>query len=229
MQNEFNKYITEKGFNLYRGDIGTNKENQSKLEYDIAEKRAELEELNKTKENALKIIENSKKALKNIESDILNTELLNPTKRKLIGYKEKDINNIIDYTKNLERKVILLDADNTNKDIKINELTEKNEVFMNNSELIKKNQLLKEQDDKISKLNELIVILNKNITELKIKLESEVNKWKGLFEKLCNAIDKVLGRKPANYVKDYENLADSINHGYYRENNRKDKSNDLER
>ena len=67
MQNEFNKYITEKGFNLYRGDIGTNKENQSKLEYDIAEKRAELEELNKTKENTLKIIENSKEALKNIE------------------------------------------------------------------------------------------------------------------------------------------------------------------
>ena len=150
MQNEFNKYITEKGFNLYRGDIGTNKENQSKLEYDIAEKRAELEELNKSKENTLKIIQNSKEALKNIESDSLNKELLNPTKRKLTGYREKDINNIIDYTKKLEKKVILLDVDNSNKDLKINELTEKNQTSMNNSELIKKNQIIKEQDYVIS-------------------------------------------------------------------------------
>lgn len=229
MQNEFNKYITEKGFNLYRGDIGTNKENQSKLEYDIAEKRAELEELNKSKENTLKIIQNSKEALKNIESDSLNKELLNPTKRKLTGYREKDINNIIDYTKKLEKKVILLDVDNSNKDLKINELIEKNQTFMNNSELIKKNQLIKEQDEKINNLNKLITILNKNITELKNKLEIEVNKWKGLFEKLCDAIDKILGRTPTDNAKDYEKLADSINYGYYRKNNKKDKSNDLER
>ncbi|MCI8545550.1 MAG: hypothetical protein HFH09_04935, partial [Bacilli bacterium] len=65
MQNDFNKFITEKGFNLYRGDIGANKQNQSKLEYDIAEKKAELEELNQEKENTLQIIENSKNGLKN--------------------------------------------------------------------------------------------------------------------------------------------------------------------
>ena len=47
LQNEFNKFITERGFNLYRGDIGSHKENQTKLEYDIEEKKAELEELNK--------------------------------------------------------------------------------------------------------------------------------------------------------------------------------------
>ena len=42
MQNDFNKFITEKGFNLYRGDVGSNKENQSKLDYDISEKKDEL-------------------------------------------------------------------------------------------------------------------------------------------------------------------------------------------
>lgn len=45
MQNDFNKFITERGFNLYRGDVGANKENQSKLDYNIAEKKAELKEL----------------------------------------------------------------------------------------------------------------------------------------------------------------------------------------
>ena len=37
-------FITEKGFNLYRGDVGSNKENQSKLDYDIAEKKAKIAE-----------------------------------------------------------------------------------------------------------------------------------------------------------------------------------------
>ena len=91
MQNDFNKFITEKGFNLYRGDIGSNKENQTKLDYDIAEKKAELKELNKEKENTLKIIENSKNGLKNIEINDSNKEILNPVKRKFGGYKDDEI------------------------------------------------------------------------------------------------------------------------------------------
>ena len=39
MQMTLINLITEKGFNLYRGDIGSNKENQTKLDYDIAEKK----------------------------------------------------------------------------------------------------------------------------------------------------------------------------------------------
>lgn len=39
MQDEFNKFITSKGFNLDRGNIGSSKVHQSKLEYDINEKR----------------------------------------------------------------------------------------------------------------------------------------------------------------------------------------------
>ncbi len=99
LQNEFNKFITERGFNLYRGDIGSHKENQTKLEYDIEEKKAELEELNKEKENVLKIIENSKNGLKNIDTAKDKEELLNPVKRKVIGYKDEDISKLSDYTK----------------------------------------------------------------------------------------------------------------------------------
>ena len=230
MQNDFNNFITEKGFNLYRGDIGANKQNQSKLEYDIAEKKAELEELNKEKENTLQIIENSKNGLKNLEKEVDN-DLLNPVKRKLGGYKEDDVSKIIEYTKGLENKVTILSTDNNNKDLMIDKLTKENKNFKNNSELIKKNKIIKkqkstinEQKQEIGRLNELVDILNNTIDSMKIKFEKEVEKWKNLFKKMCKAIDKVLGRdKPKERLEDYEDIANAINYGYYSKNNDKDK------
>ncbi|MCI8394089.1 MAG: hypothetical protein HFH86_01230, partial [Bacilli bacterium] len=211
-------------------DIGANKQNQSKLEYDIAEKKAELEELNQEKENTLQIIENSKNGLKNLEKEV-DKDLLNPVKRKLGGYKEDDVSKIIEYTKGLENKVTILSTDNNNKDLMIDKLTKENKTFKNNSELIKKNKIIKEQKStineqkqEIGRLSELVDILNNNIESLKLKFEHEIEKWKNLFKKMCKAIDKVLGRdKPKERLEDYEDIADAINYGYYNKNNDKDK------
>lgn len=230
MQNDFNKFITEKGFNLYRGDVGSNKENQSKLDYDIAEKKAELEELNKEKENTLKIIENSKNGLKNLEYNSDYSNVLNPTKRKLGGYKEDDVFKIIKYTKGLQHKIIILSTDNANKDMEIAKLTEENKNFKNNNELLKKNKIIKEQKQEIGRLNDLVNILSNNIESLKTKLETEVDKWKSLLKKICKALDKVLGRdKPKDKLEEYENIADAINYGYYSKNHKNKDDFEIER
>lgn len=230
MQNDFNKFITEKGFNLYRGDVGSNKENQSKLDYDIAEKKAELEELNKEKENTLKIIENSKNGLKNLEYNSDYSNVLNPTKRKLGGYKEDDVFKIIIYTKGLQHKIIILSTDNANKDMEIAKLTEENKTFKNNNELLKKNKIIKEQKQEIGRLNDLVNILSNNIESLKTKLETEVDKWKSLLKKICKALDKVLGRdKPKDKLEEYENIADAINYGYYSKNHKNKDDFEIER
>ena len=230
MQNDFNKFITEKGFNLYRGDVGSNKENQSKLDYDIAEKKVELEELNKEKENTLKIIENSKNGLKNLEYNSDYSNVLNPTKRKLGGYKEDDVFKIIKYTKGLQHKIIILSTDNANKDMKIAKLTEENKTFKNNNELLKKNKIIKEQKQEIGRLNDLVNILSNNIESLKTKLETEVDKWKSLLKKICKALDKVLGRdKPKDKLEEYENIADAINYGYYSKNHKNKDDFEIER
>ena len=230
MQNDFNKFITEKGFNLYRGDVGSNKENQSKLDYDIAEKKAELEELNKEKENTLKIIENSKNGLKNLEYNSDYSNVLNPTKRKLGGYKEDDVFKIIKYTKGLQHKIIILSTDNANKDMEIAKLTEENKTFKNNNELLKKNKIIKEQKQEIGRLNDLVNILSNNIESLKTKLETEVDKWKFLLKKICKALDKVLGRdKPKDKLEEYENIADAINYGYYSKNHKNKDDFEIER
>ena len=230
MQNDFNKFITEKGFNLYRGDVGSNKENQSKLDYDIAEKKAELEELNKEKEKTLKIIENSKNGLKNLEYNSDYSNVLNPTKRKLGGYKEDDVFKIIKYTKGLQHKIIILSTDNANKDMEIAKLTEENKTFKNNNELLKKNKIIKEQKQEIGRLNDLVNILSNNIESLKTKLETEVDKWKSLLKKICKALDKVLGRdKPKDKLEEYENIADAINYGYYSKNHKNKDDFEIER
>lgn len=230
MQNDFNKFITEKGFNLYRGDVGSNKENQSKLDYDIAEKKAELEELNKEKENTLKIIENSKNGLKNLGYNSDYSNVLNPTKRKHGGYKEDDVFKIIKYTKGLQHKIIILSTDNANKDMEIAKLTEENKTFKNNNELLKKNKIIKEQKQEIGRLNDLVNILSNNIESLKTKLETEVDKWKSLLKKICKALDKVLGRdKPKDKLEEYENIADAINYGYYSKNHKNKDDFEIER
>lgn len=230
IQNDFNKFITEKGFNLYRGDVGSNKENQSKLDYDIAEKKAELKELNKEKENTLKIIENSKNGLKNLEYNSDYSNVLNPTKRKLGGYKEDDVFKIIKYTKGLQHKIIILSTDNANKDMEINKLTKENKTFKNNNELLKRNKIIKEQKQEIGRLNDLVNILSNNIESLKTKLETEVDKWKSLLKKICKALDKVLGRdKPKDKLEEYENIADAINYGYYSKNHKNKDDFEIER
>ena len=231
MQDSFNKFINARGFKLDRGNIGNNKEHLTKLDFQIEESKAELEELNKEKENTLKIIESSKNSLIKANNEV-NKEVLNP-KKNIVGYNSNDVQKIIDYSKNLEQINILQQSEIETKDITINKLSMENESFKNNEEIKKRNSLIqeqkqtiKEQKKEINRLSDLVNILTNNIDNLKIKFENEITKWKKRFQKLCNAIDKLLDRKPNKYMEDYENLADAINYGYFNKNKNNEKSKD---
>ena len=224
MQDSFNKFITEKGFKLDRGKIGSNIQHQTKLEYQIAENKAELEEIIKEKENTLKIIKGTKNAIENANKSV-SKDILNP-KKNMLGYNKEDVEKILDYSKNLEKKNILQEQELMNKDTEINKLNKENYIFKNNEELMKRDNLIKEQrttikeqKKEITRLSDLVDILNNNIKSLKEKLNKEIEYWKKLFNKLASAIDKVLERKPKEYVEDYEDLADAINNNYYDKDN----------
>lgn len=228
IQDSFNKFITDRGFKLDRGNIGANAEHQTKLEYQIAENKAELEEIIKEKENTLQVIKESKLAIENA-NNCLNKDILNP-KKNMLGYNKDDVDKMIDYSKNLEKKNILQEQEIKNKEQTINKLSKENITFKNNEELIKRDNLIKEQKSTITKqkkeitrLTDLVDILNNNINSLKEKLNKEIVYWKKLFNKLANALDKVLGREPKEYIDDYEELADSINNDYYDKDNNFDR------
>lgn len=215
IQDSFNKFITKRGFKLDRGNIGANIQHQTKLEHQIAENKAELEEIIKEKENTLQIIKDSKMAIKNANNSV-DKDILNP-KKNMVGYNKDDVDKMINYSKNLEKKNILQEQEIKNKDKTIDKLTKENITFKNNDELVKRENLIKEQKDtidsqrkEITMLYDLVEVLNNNIKTLKDKLNKEVEYWKNLFNKLATAIDKVLGREPQDFVDDYEDLADSI-------------------
>lgn len=213
MQDEFNKFITSKGFNLDRGNIGSSKVHQSKLEYDINEKKAELEELTRECENVSNSLKQSKEAIENANKP-LKSSLLD-IKKGLFGYKDSDVIDIISYTKGLRKVYVIQETQLREKDETIKKLSNENNLFKNNNILFDKTKFINKQKEEIERLTALVDSLNKKIDDIKEKFEKEIIKWKNLFKKLCKAIDKILNREPKKDLEDYEDLADAINNDYY--------------
>ena len=187
IQDKFNKYITDCGYKLDRGNIGSNKVHQTKLEYKINELKSEMNNLYKDIEKYNIEINKSKDVLEsNIKHNNLNI------KKNIIGYSSKDVEKIIDYSTNLER----LNNINKNKldsnENTINRLSMENNFFKNNKELIDSKKYIYKQN-----------------IELKNK-DDEIDYWRNAFKKVSSALDIKLNRKPMRYVSDYISLADSI-------------------
>ena len=187
IQDKFNKYITSCGSKLDRGNIGSNKVHQTKLEYKIRELKSEVNNLYKDIENYNNKLNKSKEVLENnIKSNNLNI------KKNIIGYNSKDVEKLIDYSINLEKLNNINESKlDSNKRI-INSLSNENNLYKNNKELINSKKYIKKQS---------IEIKNK---------DEEIDYWKNAFEKVSDALDIKLNRKPMKYVSDYISLADSI-------------------
>jgi len=187
IQDKFNKYITDCGYKLDRGNIGSNKVHQTKLEYNINELKSEMNNLYKDIEKYNIEINKSKDVLEsNIKHNNLNI------KKNIIGYSSKDVEKLIDYSTNLER----LNNINKNKldsnENTINRLSMENNFYKNNKELIDSKKYIYKQN-----------------IELKNK-DDEIDYWRNAFKKVSSALDIKLNRKPMRYVSDYISLADSI-------------------
>lgn len=187
IQDKFNKYITDCGYKLDRGNIGSNKVHQTKLEYKINELKSEMNNLYKDIENCNIELNKSKEVLENnVKNNNLNI------KKNIIGYSSKDVEKLIDYSTDLER----LNNINKNKldsnENTINRLSIENNFYKNNKELIDSKKYIYKQN-----------------IELKNK-DDEIDYWKNAFKKVSNALDIKLNRKPMKYVSDYISLADSI-------------------
>jgi len=187
IQNKFNKYITDCGYKLDRDNIGSNKIHQTKLEYKINELKSDVNNLYKDIENYNNELNKSKEVLENnIKSNNLNI------KKNIIGYNSKDVEKLFDYSINLEKlNNISRSKLDSNKRI-INSLSNENNLYKNNKELINSKKYIKKQS---------IEIRNK---------DKEINYWKNAFEKVSDALDIKLNKKPMKYVSDYISLADSI-------------------
>ena len=240
IQDDYNKFINEKGFNLDRGEVGANKHHLNKAEKQLKD----LQEQNKLLELEL----NKNKAINEVEisykdkiSDVDTNPLLNPEKGKIIGYKEKDIISLSNYSKeitkdNLNKAKIIeqneikieskqkeIDKLNTEiKKLKSGKTIKEKDKIIENQKLI-----IKEKDETINFQNTIISSLRNELTELKENIDTIINSVKNVAIDLYKALKRTLGfdvDKNQEYDSySFKSLSKKINKKY-----EKDKSDDYE-
>ena len=243
IQDDYNKFITEKGYNLYRGNIGDNKHHKTKAEKEIEDLNEQISEMKIEFEKNKRLNEIELQTTKEM-SEIDSNEILNPTKRKIGGYKDNDVNNLINYSKQIQKQNSNSKNVIRQKNVLIEELTQKIENIQTENSKLKDGRAIKERDTKIYEQQQTIskqksIIKEKNtIIE---KSESKVNEIQETFnnfkEKMFNFCDKIcraLGHKigihfsknsEINY-DEMEYYANGVNRKYERPE--KDKSDDME-
>lgn len=243
IQDDYNKFITEKGYNLFRGNIGDNKHHKTKAQKEIEDLNEQISEMKIEFEKNKRLNEIELETTKEI-SEIDSNTVLNPVKRKVIGYKDEDINNLIDYSKNMQKQNSNSKNVIKQKNVIIEELTYKVENLQTENSKLKDGRAIKERDIKIQEQQQTIskqksIIKEKNsIIE---KLEEKVNEIQETFnnfkEKMFNFCDKIcraLGHKigihfSKNSDIDYDDMeyyANGVNRKYERPE--KDKSDDFD-
>lgn len=243
IQDDYNKFITEKGYNLFRGNIGDNKHHKTKAQKEIEDLNEQISEMKIEFEKNKRLNEIELETTKEISKIDSNT-VLNPVKRKVIGYKDEDINNLIDYSKNMQKQNSNSKNVIKQKNVIIEELTYKVKKLQTENSKLKDGRAIKERDIKIQEQQQTIskqksIIKEKNsIIE---KLEEKVNEIQETFnnfkEKMFNFCDKIcraLGHKigihfSKNSDIDYDDMeyyANGVNRKYERPE--KDKSDDFD-
>ena len=152
IQDDYNTFITSKGFNLDRGKIGSNRHHMDKALYNLDVLKKEANLLTKEIENNKKINEielETKDSLLNLKYN----DVISPSKDTSSHYNEEDINNLINYT-----------------------IEVKKDNIMSKNIIKKQNMIIEDQKGIIVSLKKEINSLNIKINHLKNTFLSKINK-----------------------------------------------------
>ena len=203
LQDQYNEFITSKGFELDRGQVGANKHHQDKAEHNIKVLNNEIDKLKQELELNKRINEvelNTNKEIKNINEE----ELLNPSKDIFKKYKDKDVEKLIDYSKEIKKVNIASKNELEKKEIKIEKLENQIKQFKSGKTYQDKDKVIANQERIIDEQKGIIDNLNKEIKSLKDKIERLTNIiWTKLNDAYL-AVAHLLGFKDVN--------KDNVNH-----------------
>ena len=197
LQDNYNEFIKSKGFNLDRGKIGLNKHHQDKAEHNIKVLNHEIDKLTREIEIAKSINEielKAKNELKNLDEEII----LNPTKDFLKRYKDKDIEKLINYSKDIKKENITAKKESNKKSMEIEKLKNQINQFQSGDVYKDKDQVIAKQEKIINEQKNIIENLTSEIKELKEKIQ-RLNKivWTKLNDAYL-AVAHLLGFKDIN-------------------------------
>ena len=203
LQDQYNEYITSKGFELDRGEIGANKHHQEKAEHNIKVLEDKIDKLNKELEITKSINEielKTKDEIKNLDEDTV----LNPSKDFLKRYKDKDVEKLIDYSKEIKKENLATKKESDKKSIEIEKLENQIKQFKSGKTYKDKDQVIAKQETIINEQKGIIENLNNEIKQLKEKIERLTNIiWTKLNDAYL-AVAHLLGLKNIN--------KDNVNH-----------------
>lgn len=234
IQDDYNKYINDKGYNLFRGNIGDNVYHKTKAQKEIEDMNNQIEEMKLEFERNKKLNQIELETINQIK-DLDDNEILNPQKNKISLYKGKDVDNLIDYSKQIKKQNILNTKNIKEKDYTIETMTKKIEKLSLENTKLKDGRGIKERDELIEKQKQIIKEKNSIIESLENQVEKLMKHLKDFKEKmysLCDKFCRALGHKIGiHYNKnddiDYDEMemyANKINRNYAY----KDKSDDFE-
>lgn len=233
LQDQYNEYITSKGFELDRGEIGANKHHQDKAEHNIKVLEDKIDKLNKELEITKSINEielKTKDEIKNLDEDTV----LNPSKDFLKRYKDKDVEKLIDYSKDIKKENLATKKESDKKSIEIEKLENQIKNLKSGKTLQDKNKIIenqkliiKEKDETIEYQNNIIESLKQELANVKEMATTLLRNVKEVATDLYKALKRTLGfNVDKNQKYDYstfKDLSKKINKKY-----EQDKSDDFE-
>ena len=203
LQDQYNEYITSKGFELDRGQVGANKHHQDKAEHNIKVLEDKIDKLNKELEMNKRINEvelKTNKEIKNINEE----ELLNPSKDIFKKYKDKDVEKLIDYSKEIKKENIMSKNELEKKELKIEKLENQISQFKSGKTYSDKEKVIANQERIINEQKGIIESLTEEVQSLKAKLNRLLNVFHEKLNSAYLAVAHLLGFKNVN--------KDNVNH-----------------
>ncbi len=203
LQDQYNEYITSKGFELDRGQVGANKHHQDKAEHNIKVLEDKIDKLNKELEMNKRINEVELKTNKEI-NNINEEELLNPSKDIFKKYKDKDVEKLIDYSKEIKKENIMSKNELEKKELKIEKLENQISQFKSGKTYSDKEKVIANQERIINEQKGIIESLTEEVQSLKAKLNRLLNVFHEKLNSAYLAVAHLLGFKNVN--------KDNVNH-----------------
>ena len=203
LQDQYNEYITSKGFELDRGEIGANKHHQDKAEHNIKVLEDKIDKLNKEIEMNKRINEvelKTNKEIKNINEE----ELLTPSKDIFKKYKDKDVEKLIDYSKEIKKENIMSKNELEKKELIIEKLENQISQFKSGKTYSDKEKVIANQERIINEQKGIIESLTEEVQSLKAKLNRLLNVFHEKLNSAYLAVAHLLGFKNVN--------KDNVNH-----------------
>ena len=212
LQDKYNEFITSKGFNLYRGNIGANVEHQNKATYELRKTQKEIKNLKKEIEHYEKIQEVQLET----DKDIINLnkeEILSPNKDIFKRYKDKDVDELINYTKEVNKDNVASKNTIKKQEIEIKKLTDQVNGLKSGKALSEANRTIKEKDkiivkheNTIKEQKQEIHYLNQLADFLQKKVDTYVRVINAAFKAIKKLVDlpKELIRR--NHIEEKESI-----------------------